>query len=110
MAEPTPLCTGVRVWRASGDAATVTAVNALGVHALIDGERQPVPLDLREWRLALTCDYCTRPAEVQLLGGQPGDVLCKGCSRDHFDRPADWVRPLPRTVIRQLYRECERLR
>jgi hypothetical protein len=100
---------GARVWRADGEAATVTEIGQLGVYAKVDGERLPVILGLLAWRLALACEYCDRPAEVQMRDGQPTDVLCKGCAGDHYERPADWVRPIPRTVIRALYDGCQRL-
>lgn len=98
-----------RVWRSDGQAATVQAGGGRVLRLLLDGERQPVLFDPAGWRLALTCDYCDRPAEVQLIDGAAGDVLCKVCAGGQFDRTADWVRPIPRTVIRALYRECERL-
>lgn len=100
---------GARLWRADGRTATVTEATGRGVLAVRHGGRVAELVDLGEWRLAAACDYCTQPAEVQIIGGQPDDVLCKTCSRDHFDRPADWVRPLPRTVIRALFGGCQRL-
>lgn len=103
------LGTGARVWRADGVGATVRDIGRLGVFARLDGERALVVLNLLLWRLALTCDYCDRAAEVQLIDGQPGDVLCKACAHDQFDRPADWVRPIPRKVVRGLYDQCQTL-
>lgn len=100
---------GARVWRADGQAATVTEVGDLGVYAVLDGERLAVGVGMPAWRLALTCDYCDRPASVQLIGGQSDDVLCGTCAHEQFGRPAQWVRPIPRTVIRALYGECQRL-
>lgn len=105
----TMLRPGARLWRADGEAATVTAVRPQRVYARIDGERLPAVLWLDAWRLALTCEYCDRQAEVQLIDGQPGDVLCKACAHDQFDQVSDWVRPIPRTVIRALYGQCDRL-
>jgi hypothetical protein len=109
MATATLLRPGARLWSPDGLTATVTAHGPAGVLARIDGEHQPQPVS-GAWRLATPCDYCDHPAEVQLRDGQPGDVLCKRCAHDQSDRPADWVRPIPRTVIRQLYRSCRRLR
>lgn len=100
---------GARLWRADGYTATVTAADRGGVFAVPHGGRVAVPVEGGEWRLALPCDYCTHPAEVQIIGGQPGDVLCRGCARGQFDRVADWVRPIPRTVIRVLFDGCQRL-
>jgi hypothetical protein len=97
------------LWSVDGVAATVTQIRPAGVYALVAGERTPVLLDLTSWRVAMSCEYCARPAEVQLRDGQPGDVLCRVCARAQFDRPADWVRPIPRAVIRALYPECDRL-
>jgi hypothetical protein len=100
---------GARLWRSDGMAATVTQVGQIGAFARIDGERRAAHISGADWRLALTCDYCDRPAEVQLRDGAAEDVLCKVCARGQFDRVADWVRPIPRTVIKALYGECRRL-
>lgn len=100
---------GARIWHADGMAATVIEIGITGVLVRIDGERAAVPVAVTGWALALSCDYCPEAAEVQLRDGQPGDVLCKGCTHAHFDRPADWVRPIPRTVIRALHGQCQRL-
>lgn len=99
---------GARVWRADGEAATVTEIGQLGVYARVDGERLDVILGLLGWRLALTCEHCDEPAEVQILCGPADEVLCRnhgratGCGAAH-------ARPIPRTVIRALYDGCERL-
>ncbi len=103
------LAPGARIWHADGVTADVTAITAAGVYARVAGERTPVRIDLTGWTLALTCDYCDRPAQVQLRDGLPGDVLCRACAGDHYERAADWVRPIPRSVIRQLHGLCERL-
>lgn len=103
------LGTGARVWRGDGMGATVTDISALGVKARLDGERAEVLLNLALWRLALPCDYCDRPAEMQLIDGQTGDVLCTACAHKQFGRPADWVRPLPRMVMRALFDQCAAL-
>ncbi len=99
---------GVRIWHVSGLAATVTSSTPDGLHARIDGEPTAVPVT-DGWVLGLACEYCDRPAQVQLRDGQPGDVLCRDCAGDHFEQPAAWVRPIPRTVIRALHGQCERL-
>lgn len=101
--------TEARLWASDGRGATVAAISDLGVFAVVDGERTPVVVNPEFWRLAMTCDYCDRVAEVQLLDGQPEDVLCKVCARGQFDRVADWVRPIPRTLIRQLFAGCRPL-
>lgn len=100
---------GAILWNADGDVATVTEIGQLGVYATISGQPLPLLLALPVWRAALTCEYCDQPAQVQVKGGQPNDVLCKSCAGGHHERPADWVRPIPKTVIRQLYGWCERL-
>ncbi|MER5608212.1 hypothetical protein AB0F93_00380 [Micromonospora tulbaghiae] len=109
MAEPPVLAADMRLWRSDGVAATVRAVTALGVFVVVDGERSPSVVDPRRWRLAAACDYCDQAAEVQLIDGQPWDVLCRLHARDHFDRPADWVRPIPQRVVRALWSTCREL-
>lgn len=103
---PTRVPPAGRVWRADGQAATVTEVGQLGVYAVLDGERLPVILGDLAWRRALACDYCDHPAEMQLRPEHGADLLCTCCSRSQFERPADWVRPIPRTTIRRLYAAC----
>lgn len=100
---------GDRVWRADGQAATVTEVGQLGVYSLLDGERLPVILGVLAWRRAPACDYCEHPAEWQLRDSYHGDVLCVCCARSQFDRPAEWVRPITPAVIRRLYPGCQPL-
>ena len=103
------LAPGARIWHADGIAATVTTIDAAGVMVRVNGEHAPVRIHLPGWALALACDYCTSPATVQMRYEQSGDLLCRDCAHDHFERPADWVRPIPRTVIRQLHGQCEPL-
>jgi hypothetical protein len=100
---------GSRLWNPAGLTATVTEAGHAGVWAVVDGGRTATPVPLRDWRHALYCDYCDHAAELQLTDGQDGDVICRCCARGHFDRPSQWTRPIPRTVIRRLYRQCERL-
>ncbi len=101
---------GDRLWNAAGLSATVTEAGLLGVWAVTDGDRESQPLMLGQWRYALTCEYCDHPAELQLIDGQDGDVLCRCCARVHFDQPTAWARPIPRAVIRRLYSTCTPLK
>lgn len=103
------VATEARLWSSAGLTATVKTISDLGVFAVIDGERAPVVVNREFWRLAATCDYCDQAAEVQLIDGQPEDVLCRQCAHGQFDRPRDWVRPIPPKVIRQMWRGCREL-
>ncbi len=103
---------GLRVWRVDGQAGTITDLGVTGgsLFVALDGDPLPVPLVTQAWRPALTCEYCDRPAQVQVRDGQPHDVLCRDCACDHYERPADWVRPIPRTLIRfTLFEQCREL-
>jgi len=105
----TAVAPGARLWSAAGEAATVVDVAGQTVTARIDGERLPVVLNLGVWRPALACDYCDQPAQVQLRDGQPDDVLCRRCAHGQFTRAADWVRPIPKRLIKALYAHCQQL-
>ncbi len=100
---------GARLWNENGLTATVTEAGPAGVYVVFDGLRTVLPVHLGGWRLALACEYCDHPAELQLTGGQDGDVICRCCARQHFDQITAWTRPIPRRVIRRLYAGCERL-
>lgn len=100
---------GARLWNAAGLTATVTEAGHAGVYGVVDGARTADRLPLAGWRAALTCEYCDHAAELQLVGGQDGDVICRCCARQHFDQLSDWTRPIPRKVIRRLYPGCARL-
>lgn len=97
-----------RLWRHDGVTATLAGhPDGSGrFTVLIDGETAPVMVDMHGWQFARCCDYCDRPATVQLIDGQPDDVLCRVCARDLFDRPPQWVRPIPARVIRELYQQA----
>lgn len=103
------LAPGARLWNVDGLTATVTGVDRHGLTVLVGGERTPVRIDLPGWALAMSCEYCDRPAEVQLRDGQPGDVLCKTCAHGQFERPAVWVRAIPRAAVKALFGQCEQL-
>jgi hypothetical protein len=100
---------GDRLWNGAGLTATVTEAGRAGVYGVVDGGRDVVRLWVTDWRPAMSCDYCGDAAELQLTDGQDGDLLCRCCARNHFDQLSNWTRPIPRKVIRRLYRECERL-
>lgn len=100
---------GSRLWSPDGLTATVTEAGHAGVWAVTDGAREAARVRFGEWRHAMACDYCDHSAELQQHGGQDGDVICRCCARDQFDRPSDWTRPIPSTLIRRLYRQCTRL-
>jgi hypothetical protein len=100
---------GARLWNLAGLTATVTEAGRAGVYGVVDGGPAVVRLPLTGWRLAMACEYCDHPGELQLADGQDGDLLCRCCARDHFDQLSAWTRPIPRKVIRRLYRMCERL-
>jgi hypothetical protein len=97
------------VWNADGLAAQLLdqADEDGQILLRIRGERDPVRMPAADWVHALACDYCDQPATVQLRDGQPSDVLCRHHAHDHYERPNEWVRPIPNTVIRQLYRQCQ---
>lgn len=102
-----PPAVGTVVWRCDGLVGTVAGVGER-LLVRVDGERTARVCNRGErgrWMPAVTCDYCDRPARVQLIDGQPGDVLCRRCARDQFDHLPDWVRPIPRSVIRELYQQ-----
>ncbi len=100
---------GAILWNADGLAVRVVTWPAGDGTAVVRylGERDPLRVPLAGWRLALPCDYCDRPATAQLKHGQPDEVLCRTCSHDHYERPADWVREIPRRDIRRLYEQCQ---
>ncbi len=103
------LAADARVWHVTGIAATVTAHTEAATWARIDGERTPVRIDGCGWALALACDNCDRPAQVQLCCGRADDVLCPACAGARHRHTASWVRPIPPALIRALHGQCEQL-
>lgn len=100
--------TAARLWSADGLTATLTGhPDGTGwFTVLVDGETASTRVDMDGWQFAPCCGYCDRPAEMQLKDGRPDDLLCTVCSRDHFDQPGQWVRPIPRRYIRQAFADA----
>lgn len=98
--------TAARLWSVDGLTATLYGHPDGTGHfeLLIDGETAPVRVDMDAWMFAPCCGYCERPAEMQEIGGQIDDLLCKGCARDQFTRVADWVRPVRKRDVQELFR------
>jgi hypothetical protein len=103
------LCRDQRLWSADGITATLTGVDDRGLLALVDGEQQPVPVQLGSWRLALACDRCDRPAELAARNDDSAELLCNGCGHSWASGPAAWANPIPRMLIRELYMRCHGL-
>ena len=102
--------TAARLWSADGLTATLHGHPDGTGHftVLVDGETEPVQVDMDGWQFAPCCGYCDRPAEVQEIDGQPDDLLCKVCARTHFDQPSTWVRPVPKRYIRESFADAKR--
>lgn len=101
------LSPGARLWRADGLTATVVDDEPAGLLVLIAGEQAPVRIDPRVWRLALPCEHCDRPGEVQLRDGDPDVVLCLPCAGGpgYVDQ-VSWLMSLDSRTVRALFRQC----
>ena len=101
---------GSRLWSPAGLTATVTEAGHAGVYGVVDGGRAAVRLWATDWRHALACDWCERPAELQLgWRGDDSEMICRSCARDRLGQWSAWTRPIPGKTIRRLYPECARL-